>query len=66
MGFGGAMIPGGNDRLLLTGIPTLSSVALEAYAALLLGIASALSLMQRAGTIIPTVDCGGDICRNRR
>jgi uncharacterized membrane protein YedE/YeeE len=40
MGIGSALVPGGNDALLLTGIPLLSWHALLAYAALLAGIAT--------------------------
>jgi len=65
MGVGGAMIPGGNDTLLLTGIPTLSGLALATYGALLLGIAITLVLMRQARWAIPVVDCTGDICRSR-
>lgn len=42
MGIGAAMVPGGNDTLMLVGLPTLSLWALAAYAALLLGIAVTL------------------------
>jgi len=42
MGTGAAMIPGGNDTLLLNGLPTLSTAAAGAYAFMLLGIASVL------------------------
>jgi len=44
MGIGGAIVPGGNDTLLLAGIPALSVHALVAYAALLAGIAITLRL----------------------
>lgn len=42
MGVGAAMVPGGNDTLMLVGLPTLSLWALAAYAALLAGIAATL------------------------
>ena len=65
MGFGGALIPGGNDTVVLTGIPTLSGVALATYAALLLGIAAALVVMRAAGAEMPVIECGGDACTSR-
>ena len=48
MGLGAAVLPGGNDTLLLTGLPSLSIFALANYTALLAGIASALLLLRRA------------------
>lgn len=42
MGSGAAMIPGGNDTLLLNGLPSLTGTAVGAYAFVLLGIASVL------------------------
>ncbi len=47
MGLGAALLPGGNDTLLLTGLPSLSVFALASYAALLAGIASTLLLLKR-------------------
>jgi uncharacterized membrane protein YedE/YeeE len=46
MGLGCALLPGGNDALILYGIPGLSPHALPAYAALLLGIFVALATMR--------------------
>lgn len=48
MGLGAAVLPGGNDTLLLTALPSLSIYALANYAAVLAGIASALVLLRRA------------------
>ncbi len=62
MGLGAAMVPGGNDVLLLHGIPTLSPHALPAFGAMLLGIAMTLGLMRLAGGSLETIDCRGDIC----
>lgn len=42
MGAGGALVPGGNDTLILVLIPTLSIQAVASYVALLAGIASAV------------------------
>ncbi|HXY22447.1 MAG TPA: YeeE/YedE thiosulfate transporter family protein, partial [Burkholderiaceae bacterium] len=47
MGLGAALLPGGNDTLLLTALPSLSIFALANYIALLAGIASALLLLRR-------------------
>lgn len=62
MGFGAAAIPGGNDTLILTGIPTLSGWALGAYIALLFGVATALTAMRMAGGNLPCIECSNDVC----
>lgn len=64
MGLGGALIPGGNDELILRAIPAFSPHALPAYIALLTGIACALWLLRllRGKTI--NITCSGDICRS--
>jgi len=46
MGLGAALLPGGNDTLLLTALPSLSASAFASYAALLAGIAAALLLVR--------------------
>jgi hypothetical protein len=46
MGFGTALAPGGNDALVLYGIPILSPYALPTYAALAVGVAVGLLLMR--------------------
>jgi len=66
MGFGGAMIPGGNDTLVLTGIPAFSAMAAAAYGGMLAGIAAALLAMQALGARLPDVDCASDTCRATR
>ena len=63
MGLGAAMIPGGNDVLILNGIPSLSPHAVPAFLAMLVGIAVSLMTMHVLGQDIPRIDCGGDICR---
>ena len=50
MGIGGALLPGGNDTLVLGVIPALSLHGLTAYAALLAGVAIVLSLQDIART----------------
>lgn len=63
MGFGAMLIPGGNDGLMLFGIPSLSPHAVPAYAGILAGIAAALLTMRAMGRTLPPVICDGDICR---
>lgn len=46
MGAGASMIPGGNDTLLLGGLPNLSVAAVGAYAFLLAGIATSLRILR--------------------
>lgn len=53
MGIGAALLPGGNDTLLLTALLSLSVFALASYAALLAGIASALVVLRRARQDVP-------------
>lgn len=62
MGTGAAMIPGGNDVLILHGIPSLSPHAVPAFLAMLVGIAVPLMGMRALGQDMPRIDCGGDIC----
>lgn len=64
MGIGAAMIPGGNDALLLNGIPNLSPHAVPAYLAMVVGIAAALACLQLGGQRMDKVDCSKDICRS--
>ena len=63
MGFGAVLVPGGNDSLLLYGIPNLSLQAALAYLAMVLGIFAALAAMRLIGHDVPRIDCSGDICR---
>ena len=63
MGMGAAFGLGGNDVLLLHGIPSLSPHAVPTFAAMVLGIATALLIANRLGLSVPRVDCSGDICR---
>lgn len=63
MGFGAAMIPGGNDVLIFHGIPSLSPHAVPAFLAMLAGIAISLMSMRALGKNIPQTDCSGDICK---
>ncbi len=63
MGLGAALVPGGNDVLLLNAIPGLSPHALPAYLAMLAGIATALMVIKWRGGKLPVVDCSGDQCQ---
>jgi hypothetical protein len=47
MGIGGALIPGGNDTLLLRLIPALAPNSLYTYLMLILGVASGWLLQRR-------------------
>ncbi len=64
MGVGSSLIPGGNDGLILFGIPSLSPHALPAWAGIVAGIWLALTTMRALGRPIPRIVCDGDICRS--
>ena len=53
MGAGAAMVPGGNDTLLLNALPTLAMQAVGAYVAMLVGITTVLWLMRRTHMSMP-------------
>lgn len=57
MGAGAAMVPGGNDTLLLNALPTLALQAVGAYVAMLGGIATVLWLMRRTRMPMPATRC---------
>jgi uncharacterized membrane protein YedE/YeeE len=63
MGLGTAMLPGGNDALILYAIPSFSPHALPAYAALLIGAGIGLLAMKHLGGIDTRVVCNNDIYR---
>ena len=63
MGLGAALVPGGNDVLLLNAIPGLSPHALPAYLAMLAGIAIALMVVKWRGGEWVVVNCSGDQCQ---
>lgn len=62
MGAGGALIPGGNDTLVLVAIPALSPWALATYLALLAGVFATLLAMRLSGGALPRVECVSDRC----
>lgn len=64
MGAGAALIPGGNDGLILFGLPSLSPHALPTWAALVAGIWLTLTVMRHAGGRIPQIRCDADLCRS--
>lgn len=66
MGFGAAAIPGGNDTLILTGIPTLSGWALGTYVALLLGVASVLVATRIFTGQSLHIECVSDMCVEKK
>jgi hypothetical protein len=57
MGAGAAMVPGGNDTLLLNALPTLAVQAVGAYLSMLLGIAGTLWLMRHSRMPMATTHC---------
>ena len=61
MGLGTALLPGGNDALVLYGIPSMSPHALPAYAALILGIFIALLTMRAFFSVEMRVACRKDL-----
>jgi uncharacterized membrane protein YedE/YeeE len=62
MGVGASLVPGGNDTLILTGLPALSVQMLFAYVALVAGIGCGLLLLRRLGATLPAVRCVGGVC----
>ncbi len=61
MGLGTAMIPGGNDALVLYSIPSFSPHALPAYGALIVGAAAGLLAMKYLAGVDSRVVCRNDI-----
>ena len=62
MGAGAAMIPGGNDVLVLQTIPLLLPHAMLAFLGVLFGIYLILAAMKLVGQEIKRLDCSGDVC----
>ena len=61
MGLGVALAPGGNDALVLYGLPTLSPHALPAFAAMAAGIVGGLLLMRWLFGVEMRVSCRNDL-----
>lgn len=57
MGAGAAMVPGGNDTLLLNTLPTLALPAIGTYLTMLGGITTVLWLTRRARMPMPATRC---------
>ena len=64
MGIGAKLIPGGNDALVLNGIPVLSPHALPVYGALLAGIMVTILFMRLWFGQGMRVDCSMDVCKS--
>ncbi|MDD1486897.1 hypothetical protein F9946_12085 [Burkholderia thailandensis] len=62
MGIGGTLVPGGNDTLILSAIPTLSLWALFNYLSLLSGIAAVMLFTRAMSGHLPQVECVQDEC----
>ena len=62
MGAGAALVPGGNDVLLLNAIPGMSPHAIPAYAAMLAGVVGALYFVRWRGNEWERIDCSDDLC----
>lgn len=57
MGSGAAMVPGGNDTLLLGGLPTITVAAFVGYSSMLAGIALVLGALRAAHAPMSAVAC---------
>lgn len=62
MGVGASLVPGGNDSLILNGVPSLSGWALAAYAALFAGVVAGLWARRRLGVPLPSCRCVEGVC----
>jgi len=64
MGYGAAIVPGGNDVLILHGIPLLLPHAIMGFVAMLVGVMLVVLLIRGVTGLSMTVDCHGDLCRD--
>lgn len=62
MGAGAAMVPGGNDTLLLGNLPTMTGTATGAYLSMLIGIGSVLWVMRITHIRMPALACSPSSC----
>lgn len=62
MGIGVALIPGGNDTLLLAAIPALWPWALPTYLVLIGGVAVTMLALRAVKGVMPEVRCRADGC----
>jgi uncharacterized membrane protein YedE/YeeE len=65
MGLGASLVPGGNDTLILTGLPALSGWAVTTYLALVGGVAFGLRVQRLRGAPYPNVACIDGVCVER-
>lgn len=63
MGSGAAMVPGGNDTLILTSLPALSAWAVAAFGAVIVGVGVGLGALRLLGARLPVVSCQDGVCR---
>ncbi|MEM7223546.1 MAG: YeeE/YedE thiosulfate transporter family protein [Pseudomonadota bacterium] len=63
MGLGAALVPGGNDALILSALPVWLPHALPAFLGMLLGISAALVAHRLMTGDLPRLSCAGDLCR---
>ena len=66
MGMGAALVPGGNDTLLLGNLPTMTGAAAGTYLSMLLGIALVLWMMRLARVPMPALACSPSGCEEVR
>lgn len=63
MGAGIGLIPGGNDGLILFGLPSLSISSFVAFIAILLGVATVVVISRFTGHTMPVIKCTADTCK---
>ena len=61
MGFGAALVPGGNDVLVLHALPALSAHALPAYAAMSAGVGLAVMVRRSVSRSEPSSLAGSNV-----
>lgn len=64
MGSGAAMVPGGNDTLLLASLPAMTASALLGYLSMLTGIALALGTLRAVRMPMPLLACSPAGCED--
>lgn len=62
MGLAIGIIPGGNETLMLDGIPRFSTHAIPTLIAVFIGVYVVLIIRRKLGKKIQVVDCTGDVC----
>lgn len=64
MGSGAAMVPGGNDTLLLGSLPAMTASALLSYLSMLAGVALALGTLRATRMPMPILTCSPAGCED--